>query len=68
MEGGHEEEGHDEHGDEEMAVLLGKLLVGDGETGALSVIELDHGEVEQDAFDMGSRAGVFTPPIAGALP
>ena len=37
--------------------LLGKLLVGDGETGAMSIIELDHGEVEQDAFDMGSRAG-----------
>ena len=56
-EAGHEEEGHDEHGYEEMTALLGKLLVGDGETGALSIIELDHGEVEQDAFDMGSRAG-----------
>jgi len=64
---GHEEEGHDdhgrmeaghdEHGQEEMTALLGKLLVGDGETGALSIIELDHGEVEQNAFDMGSRAG-----------
>ena len=48
------EEHHDE---EEMTELLGKLLVGDGETGALSVIELDHGEVEQDAYDLGSRAG-----------
>ncbi len=48
----------DDHRDEEeMAELLGKLLVGDGETGALSVIELDHGEVEQDAYDLGSRAG-----------
>ena len=56
-EHGREEMGHDEHGNEEMTALLGKLLVGDGETGALSVIELDHGEVEQDAFDMGSRAG-----------
>ena len=56
-EHGHEEMGHDEHGHEEMTALLGKLLIGDGETGALSVIELDHGEVEQDAFDMGSRAG-----------
>ena len=55
---GHGEEmGHDEHGHEEMTALQGKLLVGDGETGALSIIELDHGEVEQDAFDMGSRAG-----------
>ena len=47
----------DHHDEEEMTELLGKLLIGDGETGALSVIELDHGEVEQDAFDMGSRAG-----------
>ncbi len=53
---GHEEM-DDEHGREEMTALLGKLLIGDGETGALSIIELDHGEVEQDAFDMGSRAG-----------
>ena len=51
------EAGHEEHGEEEMTALLGKLLIGDGETGALSIIELDHGEVEQDAFDMGSRAG-----------
>ena len=56
-EHGHEEEGHDEHGHEEMTELLGKLLIGDGETGAMSIIELDHGHVEQDAFDMGSRAG-----------
>ena len=56
-EHGHEEHGHEEHGHEEMTALLGKLLIGDGETGAMSIIELDHGEVEQDAFDMGSRAG-----------
>ena len=54
---GQMEAGHDEHGHEEMTALQGKLLVGDGETGALTIIELDHGEVEQDAFDMGSRAG-----------
>ena len=48
------EDHHDEEGTTE---LLGKLLIGDGETGALSIIELDHGEVEQDAYDMGSRAG-----------
>ena len=57
----HGDEHHDEHGDEhghdEMTTLLGKLLIGDGETGAMSIIELDHGEVEQNAFDMGSRAG-----------
>ncbi len=47
----------EDHHEEEMTELLGKLLIGDGETGALSIIELDHGEVEQDAYDMGSRAG-----------
>ena len=47
----------DHHDEEEMTALLGKLLIGDGETGAMSIIELDHGEVEQNAFDMGSRAG-----------
>ncbi len=47
----------DHHDEEEMTELLGKLLIGDGETGAMSIIELDHGEVEQDAYDMGSRAG-----------
>ena len=46
----------DEHGEEEMA-LAGRLLIGDGETGMMSVIDLEHGDVEQDAFDMGSRAG-----------
>ncbi|MYC30594.1 MAG: hypothetical protein F4X65_10995 [Chloroflexi bacterium] len=56
-EEGHDEHGHDEHGHEEMTTLLGKLLIGDGETGAMSIIELDHDHVEQNAFDMGSRAG-----------
>ena len=64
-EHGHEEMGHDEHGHEEMTALLGKLLIGDGETGALSIIELDHGEVEQNAFDMGSRAGRIYPTGSG---
>ena len=36
---------------------IGRLLIGDADTGALSVIDLGHGDVEQDAFDMGSRAG-----------
>ena len=47
----------EDHHDEEMTELLGKLLIGDGETGDLSIIELDHGEVEQNAYDLGSRAG-----------
>ena len=48
-----DEHGHDEHGEE----VLGRLLIGDGETGMMSVIDLEHGDVEQDAFDLGSRAG-----------
>ena len=48
-----EDEGHGEHGEE----VLGRLLIGDGETGMMSVIDLEHGDVEQDAFDLGSRAG-----------
>ena len=50
-------EHHDEHDEEEMEEILGRLLIGDGETGAMSVIDLEHGDVEQNAFDMGERAG-----------
>ena len=46
----------DEHG-EGAEDLVGRLLIGDGETGMMSVIDLEHGDVEQDAFDLGSRAG-----------
>ena len=48
-------EHHDE--EEEMEEILGRLLIGDGETGAMSVIDLEHGDVEQNAFDLGARAG-----------
>ena len=48
-------EHHDE--EEEMEEILGRLLIGDGETGTMSVIDLEHGDVEQNAFDMGERAG-----------
>jgi ABC-type Zn uptake system ZnuABC Zn-binding protein ZnuA len=44
--------GHGEHGEE----ALGRLLIGDGETGMMSVIDLEHGHVE-GSFDLGSRAG-----------
>ena len=47
----------DEHGGEGAEDLVGRLLIGDGETGAMSVIDLEHGDVDQDAFDLGSRAG-----------
>ena len=47
---------HEDEGEEEIA-LEGRLLIGDGETGALSVIDLESGEVHQDEFDLGARAG-----------
>ena len=43
----------EEHDEE----VVGRLLIGDGETGAVSVIDLENGDVEQSAFDLGSRAG-----------
>ena len=47
---------HDE--DEEHGFdLAGRLLIGDGETGSLSVIDLETGIVHQNAFDLGWRAG-----------
>lgn len=53
---------HDEHGEAE---LMGRLLIGDGETGDLSIIDLDHGEVSQNVFDLGSRAGRIYPTSSG---
>ncbi len=58
--GGHGHDDHDDHmdeGDEDHGDLTGRLLIGDGEEGNLSVIDLKTGDVEQDAFDLGSRAG-----------
>ena len=54
---------HDEH--EEAVELHGRLLIGDGETGSLSVIELESGEVHQGEFDLGSRAGRIYPTASG---
>ena len=48
-----DDDDHDDHAEE----TLGRLLVGDGETGKLSIIDLESGAVEQDRFDLGSRAG-----------
>ncbi len=47
---------HEEHGEEE-GELNGRLIIGDGETGAASLIDLHDGEVSQDHFDFGHRAG-----------
>ena len=50
--------GHDgdDHA-EEMVEVHGRLLIGDGETGSLSVIDLEENTVANNAYDMGSRAG-----------
>ena len=53
----HEEEAHDGDDDHEGEELIGRLLIGDGEEGDLSVIDLETGEVIQDRFDLGARAG-----------
>ena len=37
--------------------VAGRLLVGDGKTGMMSIIDLKKGGVQQDAFDMVSPAG-----------
>ncbi len=44
----------DDHGE---SAVMGRLLIGDGEEGKVSVIDLETGEVDQDYFDLGSRAG-----------
>ena len=52
---------HDDHGDADGdhhgEMIVGRLLVGDGEEGMVSVIDLETGEVDQGRFDLGSRAG-----------
>lgn len=58
----------DDHGhgaEEGEAEAHGRLLIGDGETGALSVIDLESGAVHQDEFDLGSRAGRIYPTGSG---
>ena len=47
----------EEHAEEEPAEALGRLLIGDGEMGAMSVIDLETGEVSQGQFDLQERAG-----------
>ena len=48
---------HDDHDDGHGEAMIGRLLVGDGEEGKLSVIDLESGEVDQAIFDLGARAG-----------
>ena len=57
---------HGEHGhDGEGSAIAGRLLVGDGESGSLSVIDLESGAVHQNEFDLGSRAGRIYPSASG---
>ena len=63
---GGDDHGHAmEHDDDHDAELAGRLLIGDGETGALSVIDLETGHVHQDEFNLGSRAGRIYPTMSG---
>ena len=45
--------------------ILGRLLIGDGDTGMLSVIDLVHGDVDQDAFDLGGSPQHLLPTSNG---
>ena len=47
----------EEHAGEEPEEALGRLLIGDGEIGAMSVIDLETGEVSQGRFNLQERAG-----------
>ncbi len=60
---GHDDHGHGDH--EESVELHGRLLIGDGETGSLSVIDLESGHVHEGEFDLGSRAGRIYPTASG---
>ena len=55
----------EDHAGEEQDKALGRLLIGDGERGALSVIDLESGEVAQDRFDLVERAGRIYPTKSG---
>ena len=54
---------HDDHeddhgdGDGDGEAMIGRLLIGDGEEGKMSVIDLESGQVDQARFDLGARAG-----------
>ncbi len=52
----HHDDHEDEHDDHD-ETIMGRLLVGDGEEGKASVIDLESGAVDQGHFDLGSRAG-----------
>ena len=45
------------HAEDEEAEALGRLLIGDGEIGSMSVIDLETDEVSQGQFDLMERAG-----------
>ena len=55
----------EDHAGEDQDKALGRLLIGDGERGALSVINLESGEVAQDRFDLVERAGRIYPTKSG---
>ncbi len=60
-----EHDEHDHDAETHSAEIIGRLLVGDGETGAMSIIDLESGDVQQNAFDLGARAGRIYPTKSG---
>ena len=54
------------HGESDHGVEAhGRLLIGDGDGSGLTIIDLESGEVHQDAIDLGSRAGRIYPSSSG---
>ena len=58
-------EDHEDEGDHHDEMLLGRLLIGDGEEGKVSVIDLETGAVDQARFELGSRAGRIYSTLSG---
>ncbi len=54
---GEDDDHHGEGDDHHDEAIIGRLLIGDGEEGKVSVIDLETGAVDQGRFDLGSRAG-----------
>ncbi len=54
------------HGESDHGVEAhGRLLIGDGDGSGLTIIDLESGEVHQNAIDLGSRAGRIYPSSSG---
>ncbi len=58
MHDDHEDE-HEHEGEHHDEMLIGRLLIGDGEEGKVSLIDLETGAAYQNRFSLDSRAGLI---------